>query len=93
MKGLAVLCFLLAVNLIEFSIAEPVVVSGESQEIEIRRVLTGQVLKTIKIKEYDDIRIAAFYEQDIMFYSADEKIYKIELLDDNGLPTVSKKGE
>jgi len=93
MKGLAALCFLLAVvNVIEFSIAEPVVVSGNSQEIEIRRVLTGQVLKTIKIKEYDDIRVAVFYEQDLIFYSDDEKIYKIELLDDNGLPTVSNKG-
>jgi len=89
---LAVFCFLLGVNLIGVSIAEPVVVSGDHREIEMRRVLNGQVIKTIKIKEYDDIRLAVFYEQDVIFYASDKKVYMIELLDDNGLPTVSNKG-
>jgi len=91
MKGMfLILTFCFAV---ENLVAEPVLIAGDASEIIVRRILTGQVLKTFKIKEYDGIRVVANYEEDVLFYSSDKKIYKIALLDDNGKPTVSGHGK
>ena len=88
-----IFAFCLCAILLGETCGEPVVISGDGRDIEVRRILSGQVVKTFTIKEYDQISVAAFYEEDMLFYASDKKIYKIALLDENGQPTISKTGK
>ena len=56
-------------------------------------MISGKLVKTFKVSKSGKLCVAAFYEEDMMFYSNDETIHKIVLLDDSGQPTISKKGK
>ena len=87
------LAFCLSAIFVKQTLGEPVVISGDSSDIEVRRMLSGKLVKTFKAKGYGKLCVAAFYEEDMLFYAAYGKIYKIALLDENGQPTISKIGK
>ena len=72
------------------------VISGEGRDINVHRMLSAKLVKTFKVDGYGSLCVAAFYEEDMMFYAdsgTKVEIYKIILLDESGQRTISKRGK